>query len=183
MGIFTICLQIALVIPILFIKQMICVKKEDEFIFDIFLSNVYIFILAIFFPFLKSNIYLIVIFEIFFKYAFLNNEIDGNKRYLIKDILNVLVSVFIYNYYIIGLASLFPKADDTLGFLWFLIIVYSIKLLCNKVDFVSNEYNINISSEYIISKYASLKVKYYKLGKSKENLINDLVFFTKNLLS
>lgn len=182
MSLVTILLQIVLTIPLTIILDL-CQKKEKRIINQILIPSVYIIFIAAILPIVKENIFLIVVFEIFIRNFYITNitnqQLDTNINYITESILSIAFSLFIYNYFISQVNNVIPNPEDIKAFIWFLIIIYISYLYSqyNKNN-IKTEKNKNLKNkkEKIIMQYARLKSKYSTLIKSKNQLINNLIY-------
>ena len=183
MNLLVIFLQVLLTIPLFCILEYFN-KKNISTIQKILIPVIYIIILSGLCSEIKSNIYLIVIFEVILHNFYTNNIINkdilvNKKDYFINSLISVILSICIYDYYISKVDYIFPLASEFRSLLWFLIIIFIYNLF--KSNIVKNENTkksnfIERKREYVVVMYAKLKNKYYKLIKSKYLIINRLVY-------
>lgn len=183
MNLLVILLQLLLTIPLFCILEYFN-KKNISTIQKILIPVIYIIILAGLCSEVKSNIYLIVIFEVilhnFYTNNIINKEILVNKKeYFINSLVSVVLSICIYDYYISKVDYIFPLASEFRSLLWFLIVIFIYNLFKSNITKSENTKKISFidrKREYVVVMYAKLKNKYYKLVKSKDLIINRLVY-------
>lgn len=183
MTLMTLIAQILLTIPLTIILKYFN-KKENRLINHLIIPTIYIIIISALIPQVSTNIFLIVIFEIFIRNFYVTN-ITGEENeiskssFLIESLLSIIISLFTYNYFISKVDTVIPDPEEIKGFIWFLIIIY-ITHLYN----ISNKDKKNIAeakkktlkSEKVIMQYAKFKNLYYDVIKSKNNTINNLTY-------
>ncbi len=170
-------------LPLFFITEYFN-KKDISIIQKILIPVIYIIIVAGLFSEIKSNIYLIVVFEVILHSFYTNNIVNKNillnkKEYYINSIVSIVLSIFIYDYFISKVDDILPVASEFRGLLWFLVIIFLYDLLKNnlvKVKSKNQNSSLDHQNEYVVMMYAKMKNKYYKLIKSKEKLINRLTY-------
>ena len=169
-------LDILLTIPLTFIMITI-EKRKDNFLYLIIFPSIYIIVLASIIPFLKNNIFLIPIFEIFFRNFYNSNvieEIKNNKNYLISSILSILLAIFTYVYFITKVNNILPTPEELRNIIW-IIILFIIYSLIKDKDIKQNKIKtLDNKDEYILMQYAKYKNKYNL--KSKKEDINTLIY-------
>ena len=183
MNLFVLLLQVIFTIPLFCILEFFN-KKELSNIQKILIPVVYIIILSALCTEIKSNIYLIVIFEVFLHNFYTNHIINkeilvNKKEYFINSIISILLSVFIYDYFISKVDSVIPQAEEFRPLLWFLIIIFLYNLFKNnfvKVEKLKKNNFIDRKREYVVITYAKLKNKYYRIVKSKNILVNRVIY-------
>lgn len=176
---------------LLFTIPLFCVieyfnKKEVSVIQKILIPVVYIVILSGLCSEIKNNIYLVVIFEFilhdFYTNYIVNKNILVNKKeYFINSLISILLSIFIYDYYISKVDNILPVASEFRSLLWFLIVIFIYGLLKDNITRVESDKKesfIDRKREYVVIMYAKFKNKYYKIVKSKNSLINRLTYAT-----
>ncbi|MBE6150272.1 MAG: hypothetical protein E7162_00425 [Firmicutes bacterium] len=183
MNLLVIFLQVLLTIPLFCILEYFN-KKNISTIQKILIPVIYIVILSGLCSEIKSNIYLVVIFEVILHNFYTNNIINkdilvNKKDYFINSLISIILSIGIYDYYISKVDYIFPLASEFRSLLWFLIIIFIYNLF--KSNIVKNENTkksnfIERKREYVVVMYAKLKNKYYKLVKSKDSIINRLIY-------
>lgn len=183
MTLTTIILQIILTIPLTIILNTFQ-NKENRKINQIIIPSAYIIFISALIPTIKENIFLIVVFEIFIRNFYITNVINRPNdssaiSFIFENILSIGLSLFIYNYFISNVETVIPNPEDIKGFIWFLMILYSIYLYNlttkNKVVIEKNK-TAKIRTEKTIMQYAKFKNKYSEVIKTKNNLINNLVY-------
>lgn len=183
MNLFVLLLQVIFTIPLFCILEFFN-KKELSNIQKILIPVIYIIIMSALCSEIKANIYLIVIFEVFLHNFYtnhiLNKEILVNKKeYFINSVISILLSVFIYDYFISKVDSVIPQAEEIRPLLWFLIIIFMYNLFKDnfvKVEKTKKNNFIDRKREYVVVTYAKLKNKYYRIVKSKNILVNRIVY-------
>lgn len=183
MNLFVLLLQVIFTIPLFCILEFFN-KKELSNIQKILIPVVYIIILSALCTEIKSNIYLIVIFEVFLHNFYTNHIINkeilvNKKEYFTNSLISILLSVFIYDYFISKVDSVIPQAEEIRPLLWFLIIIFLYNLFKNnfvKVEKTKKNNFIDRKREYVVITYAKLKNKYYRIVKSKNILVNRVIY-------
>lgn len=175
-------IQLLLSLPLLGIMEYFNNKKISN-IQKILIPVIYIVIVSGLCMDIKDNIYLIVIFQVVMHEFYINNVTGNNllinkKEYLINSLVSVILSIFIYNYYISKVDSILPLPNEFRSILWFLIIIFIYCLLKEhlKVSSPNNVSFIERKREYVIVMYAKLKNRYFKVVKSKKDLVNKLIY-------
>ena len=175
-------IQLLLSLPLLGIMEYFNNKKISN-IQKILIPVIYIVIVSGLCMDIKDNIYLIVIFQVVMHEFYINNVTGNNllinkKEYLINSLVSVILSIFIYNYYISKVDSILPLPNEFRSILWFLIIIFIYCLLKEhlKVSSPNNVSFIERKREYVIVMYAKLKNRYFKVVKSKKDIVNKLIY-------
>ena len=183
MTLTTILLQIILTIPLTILLNHFQ-TKENRKLNQLIIPSVYIIVLAALIPSIKENIFLIVVFEIFIRNFYITNVINRTNEsstisLIIDNILSIGLSLFVYNYFISNVETVIPNPEDIKGFIWFLMILYFVYLYNlttkNKVV-VEKAKTAKIRTEKTIMQYAKFKNKYSDIIKTKNNLINNLIY-------
>lgn len=185
MTLFTLIAQIILTIPLSILINYFN-QKDNNHLNQIILPTIYIILIAALFPPIKTNIFLIVIFEFFIRNFYITNLLSeenklSNKMFIIDNILSITLSLFTYNYFISQVKTLIPDPESMKSFIWFLIILYIISLYktyiknSSKVNQESQQ-KIKYQKEQIIMQYAKYKSNYSKIIKSKNENINNLIY-------
>ena len=104
MNLTTLILQIIFTIPLTILLSSFN-KKDNRALNYILIPTIYIIVLAALIPSIKTNIFLIVIFEIFIRNFYVTNIVNRDlrisiKSFLIESLLSVALSLFTYNYFI-----------------------------------------------------------------------------------
>lgn len=174
--------QLLLSLPLLGIMEYFNNKKISN-IQKILIPVIYIVIVSGLCMEIKNNIYLIVIFQVVMHEFYINNVTGNNllinkKEYLINSFVSIVLAIFIYNYYISKVDSILPLPNEFRSILWFLIIIFIYCLLKEhlKITSSNNVSFIERKREYVIVMYAKLKNKYFKVVKSKKDLVNKLIY-------
>ena len=175
-------IQLLLSLPLLGIMEYFN-NKNISSIQKILIPVIYIVIVSGLCMDIKDNIYLIVIFQVVMHEFYINNVTGNNllinkKEYLINSIVSIILSIFIYNYYISKVDSILPLPNEFRSILWFLIIIFIYCLLKEhlKVSSPNNVSFIERKREYVIVMYAKLKNRYFKVVKSKKDIVNKLIY-------
>lgn len=182
MNLTTIIAQILLTIPLTITLNYF--QKDDNKINKLIIPTVYIIIISALLPSIKENIFLIVVFEIFIRNFYITNIINrqneaGPISFIIESILSVALSLFVYNYFIGRVDSVIPNPEDIKSFVWFLIILYIVRLYTISTKNKVKEEKITIlkiRTEKTIMQYAKFKNKYSSIINSKNPLINDITY-------
>ena len=183
MNILVILIQLLFTIPLFCIIEYFN-KKEISIIQKILIPVVYIVILAGLCSEIKSNIYLVVIFEVILHDFYINNIVNkdiliNKKEYFINSVISIVLSIFIYDYFISKVDNILPVATEFRSLLWFLVILFVYGLLKDNISKVEKENKtsfIDRKREYVVVMYAKFKNKYYKIIKSKEEVVNRLTY-------
>lgn len=183
MTLTTIILQILLTIPLTILLNNFQ-NKDNRRINQILIPSIYIIIISALVPSIKENVFLIVIFEIFIRNFYITNVINRSNEssafsFIIENIISIGLSLFVYNYFIGKVSSVIPNPEDIKGFIWFLIVIYIVYLynISNKnKEVVEKAKTAKIRTEKTIMQYAKFKNKYSNEVKSKNKLINNLIY-------
>ena len=183
MTLTTIILQILLTIPLTIILNYFQ-NRENRKINQLIIPSVYITIISALVPSIKENVFLIVIFEIFIRNFYITNVISRSNEssaisFIMENIISIGLSLFVYNYFISNVETVIPNPEDIKGFVWFLIILYTVYLynLTTKDKKVVEKANTaKIRTEKTIMQYAKFKNKYSNIIKTKNILINNLTY-------
>lgn len=183
MTLTTIILQILLTIPLTIILNYFQ-SKDNKKVNKLIIPSIYIIIISALIPSIKENIFLIVIFEIFIRNFYITNIVNrsnetGPMSFIIENLLSIGISLFVYNYFISNVETVIPNPEDIKGFVWFLIILYTVYLYNistkDKVV-VEKTKTTKIRTEKTIMQYAKFKNKYSNVIKTKNTLINNLTY-------
>lgn len=183
MTLITIILQILLTIPLTIILN--CFQnRENRKINQLIIPSIYIIIISALVPSIKENVFLIVIFEIFIRNFYITNVISRSNEssamsFIIENLISIGLSLFVYNYFISNVETVIPNPEDIKGFVWFLIILYTVYLynLTTKDKKVVEKANTaKIRTEKTIMQYAKFKNKYSNIIKTKNTLISNLTY-------
>lgn len=183
MTLTTIILQILLTIPLTIILNYFQ-NRENRKINQLIIPSIYIIIISALVPSIKENVFLIVIFEIFIRNFYITNVISRSNEssamsFIIENLISIGLSLFVYNYFISNVETVIPNPEDIKGFIWFLIILYTVYLynLTTKDKKVVEKANTaKIRTEKTIMQYAKFKNKYSNIIKTKNILINNLTY-------
>lgn len=175
-------LQILLTIPLSIILKLIDKKNSDAA--KLLVPTIYIIILSALIPYIKPNIYLVVVFEIFIRNFYITNiarerNIKSNIVFIIESVVSVFISLVTYNYFISKVDTVLPNPEEIKAFVWFLIIIFIYMIYHNMTkDKVEKKIakEIEFKSENIVMEYAKYKNKYYSIIASKNKMINDLTY-------
>jgi len=183
MALSTLIFQIFLAIPLTIILGYFQ-NKENRRLNQILLPTIYIIIISALIPIVKENVFLIVIFEIFIRNFYLTTITNQNYKisnltFILESFISISLSLFTYNYFINKVESVIPNPEDIKPFIWFLIILYIFSLYKisnkeNKKD--SQNKQIIRKKEHIIMQYAKFKNIYSSIIKSKNIVINNLIY-------
>ena len=183
MTLTTIILQILLTIPLTIILNYFQ-NRENRKINQLIIPSIYIIIISALVPSIKENVFLIVIFEIFIRNFYITNVISRSNEssamsFIIENLISIGLSLFVYNYFISNVETVIPNPEDIKGFIWFLIILYTVYLynLTTKDKKVVEKANTaKVRTEKTIMQYAKFKNKYSNIIKTKNILINNLTY-------
>lgn len=183
MNLGTLLLQILLTVPLTIILNFFR-NKESRRLNQILIPSVYIIIVAALIPYVKENIFLIVIFELFIRNFYITNIVNqekeiSNTAFIIEGIISIALSLFIYNYFINEVDTVVPDPETLKPFIWFLIIlfIYSLYRIGTKnYQEVKTLKTKKRRKEQTVLKYAKLKNQYGTTVKSKREIINNIVY-------
>ena len=183
MSLGTLLIQILLTVPLTILLNFFK-NKENRRINQILIPSVYIIIIAALIPYVKENIFLIVIFELFIRNFYITNIVNqekeiSNTTFIIEGIISIALSLFIYNYFINEVDTVIPDPETLKPFIWFLIILFIASLY--KIGSKDRKEVKSIKTkkrktEQTILKYAKYKNIYGPIVKSKRNIINNIVY-------
>lgn len=183
MNLGTLLLQILLTVPLTIILNLFR-NKESRRLNQILIPSVYIIIIAALIPYVKENIFLIVIFELFIRNFYITNIVNqekeiSNTAFIIEGIISIALSLFIYNYFINEVETVVPDPETLKPFIWFLIIlfIYSLYRIGTKnYQEVKTVKTKKRKKEQTVLKYAKLKNQYGAIVKSRKNIVNNLTY-------
>jgi len=183
MNLGTLLLQILLTVPLTIILNFFH-NKESRRLNQILIPSVYIIIIAALIPYVKENIFLIVIFELFIRNFYITNIVNqekeiSNTAFIIEGIISIALSLFIYNYFINEVETVVPDPETLKPFIWFLIIlfIYSLYRIGTKnYQEVKTVKTKKRKKEQTVLKYAKLKNQYGAIVKSRKNIVNNLTY-------
>ena len=183
MNLITLIFQLILTIPLTIILQYFN-NKENRLINHILIPSIYIIIISALIPSISTNIFLIVIFEIFIRNFYITNITNQDKEvstfsFIIESLISIALSLFTYNYFISKVDTVIPNPEDIKGFVWFLIVLYVVNLYNSSTKDKVKKDSIKkskLKSERVIMQYAKLKNTYFNIIKSKNNVINNLIY-------
>ena len=183
MTLLTLISQILLTVPLTIIVNYFN-KIDNRRINRILIPTIYTIIVAALIPSIKTNIFLIVVFEFFIRNFYITNIVDEdskitNSMFIIENIISIALSLFTYNYFISKVDTVIPDPENIKEFIWFLIIIYFASLYKvsskdNKIK--ENQKKIKYRKEQIIMQYAKYKNIYSSCIKSKDEIINNLLY-------
>jgi hypothetical protein len=182
MTLLVLIIDIVLTIPLSIIHNYL-ERHQVGSLPQILFPSIYIIILSALIPAVKENIFLIIIFEIFLRNFYITNITNenalNNTSYIGRDIVGILVGILTYSFFISKVNSVLPSAEEFKSFLWFIMIVYLISLLKNDTNFKKiseKKVETNHSEEYYLMQFAKYKTKYNYLIKSKDKMVNNLIY-------
>lgn len=175
-------LQILFTIPLSLILKLIDNKNTTAI--KLLVPTIYIIILSALIPYIKPNIYLIVVFEIFMRNFYITNiarerNVKSNILFIIESIISIFISLVTYNYFISKVDNVIPDPEEIKPFLWFIIIIFIYFIYHNMTkDRMEKkiEKSLEFKNENIVMEYAKYKNKYYNLIDSKNKIVNDLAY-------
>ena len=164
MTLLSLLLQIILTIPLTIILKTI--DKKTSNIVKLLLPTVYIIIIAAIIPYVKTNIFLITVFEVFIRNFYntiiLKEEMTKpNSMFIIESILSIALSLFTYNYFISKVDTVIPNPEDIKPFLWFSIFIFICFiyiLLVISIYKRKNLTSLNLVSDLLINNYTNSRV-------------------------
>ena len=175
-------LEILLSILLFIIMQVI--KKNKEETLRYLLPNIYIIIVASISNELKNYTFIIIIlyllFDIINEFIISNKETLIDERTYYKDtLLTFLLSIIVYNFYLLKVDNAFVDMNQFKNFIWVLIILYFYQILKKnktlEIKNKKNNYDVRFR-EYVILNYAKFKSKYNYLIKTKNKDIENLLY-------
>lgn len=181
MTLTTIILDILLTIPLTFVLNYL-ERNNNSKLSKIVVPTIYTILIAAIFPSLKTNIFLIVIFEIFIRNFYITNMVErenNNLNGIVENILSIILSLFVYNYFISKVDTVIPNPEDIKGFIWFLLLVYLLYLIkINNKDkeTTEKEKEVTYKKEQVVMEYAKFKNKYADSIKTEDEIVNDLLY-------
>ena len=183
MNLSTLLLQIVLTIPLTIILNYFR-NKENRRINQILIPSIYIIIVAALIPYVKENIFLIVIFEIFIRNFYITNVVNQDKEisntvFIVEALISIALSLFTYNFFIDQVETVVPDAESIKPFVWFLMILFIASLYKiaakNHVE-VKTMNTKKRKKEQTVLRYAKLKNIYGTTVKSKKELVNNITY-------
>ena len=128
MSLTTLIIQIILTIPLTILLSLFT-KKENRALNYILIPTIYIVILSALIPSIKTNIFLIVIFEIFIRNFYITNIVNkedkiSTQSFILESLLSIALSLFAYNYFISKVDTVIPDPEDIKPFIWFIVVLY-----------------------------------------------------------
>lgn len=183
MSLTTLILQIVLTIPLTILLSLFT-KKENRALNYILIPTLYIVLLSALLPSIKTNIFLIVIFEIFIRNFYVTNIVNreekiSTKSFLIESLLSIALSLFAYNYFISKVDTVIPDPEDIKPFIWFLLILYTAYLykISTKNKIKIKETKIKgRKKEQTIIQYAKLKNTYSNFVKTNIDTVKYVTY-------
>lgn len=132
----------------------------------------------------NSNIFLIVIFELFIRLYYVKNilkreDLMNPSFYLQIYTISILGCYFVNRYFISEVISVFPSAEEMKVGIWLLIILFLYFLAKKHIHF---QYKEQVSTfgerkqEYIVVQYTRFKNMYHKDIKLKEKELNLILY-------
>lgn len=183
MNLATLLIQILLTVPLTIILNYFR-NKENRRLNQILIPTVYMIIIAALVPYVKENIFLIVIFELFIRNFYITNIVNqereiSNTAFIIEGIISIALSLFVYNYFISEVETVIPDPESIKPFVWFLIILFAASLY--RIGTKNHQETKTIKNkkrktEQTVLKYAKLKNIYGTTVKSKREIINNIVY-------
>lgn len=180
MNILILFFDLLLTLPLSFII-IYSSQKGKKYLYNLLLPTIYIIIISAIWPQLKSNIFLIPIFELFIRNFYITNikdEYNDNKKDFIYSILSIIISTITYNIFISKVNNVLPQPEEFKSLLWFLIIIF---IYLYFADSQANSSTTHLKSlfnkkEYVVMQYAKFKTKYGNIVNSKNEKINLLTY-------
>lgn len=183
MNLATLLLQILLTVPLTIILNYFR-NKENRRLNQILIPSIYTIIVAALIPYVKENVFLIVIFELFIRNFYITNIVNqekeiSNTAFIIEGIISIALSLFVYNYFIGEVDTVIPDPETIKPFVWFLIILFIASLY--KIGAKTHQEVKSVKTkkrktEQTILKYAKFKNIYGPTIKSKREIINNIVY-------
>lgn len=192
MNIGIVILDFALAIILYLVMNYLKEKFSQKVLFvDIVTPVLFLFFITVFYDifylhFLTNNLYLITIFYsgIYFlveNYLYDKKELFSIKNYLLISILQIFLSIILYNNFIGKLDSILLTAEELRLPLWILFIFILYLFLKDKVvikPMVSSRRDNALNQEYIIVSYAKKRAKYDSVvnGLTKNKQLRYLMY-------
>ena len=183
MNLTTLLLQILLTVPLTIILNFFR-NKENRRLNQILIPSVYIIVIAALIPYVKENIFLIVIFELFIRNFYITNVVNqereiSNITFIIEGLISIALSLFTYNFFIGAVETVVPDPESIKPFVWFLIVLFAASLY--KIGMKNREEYKSVKTkkrrtEQTVLKYAKLKNRYGTTVKSKREIINNIIY-------
>ena len=183
MNLATLLIQILLTVPLTIVLNYFR-NKENRRINQILIPSIYIIIIAALVPYVKENIFLIVIFELFIRNFYITSVVNqekeiSNTMFIIEGIISIALSLFVYNYFIAEVETVVPDPESIKPFVWFLIVLFIASLY--KIGAKNHQETKTIKTkkrkkEQTIIKYARFKNIYGTTVKAKRDIINNIVY-------
>lgn len=174
-------LEILLAILLFIVMQVI---KSREGTLRYLLPNIYIIVVASIFKELKNYTFIVIIlyllFDIINEYIISNKEtLIDEKNYYKDTLLTFIISIIVYNFYLLKVDDAFIDMNQFKNFIWVLIILYIYQILKKSKKTnpkkEKNDYDIRFR-EYVILNYAKFKNKYNYLIKNKNKTIENILY-------
>ncbi len=174
-------LEILLAILLFIVMQVI---KSREGTLRYLLPNIYIIVVASIFKELKNYTFIVIIlyllFDIINEYIISNKEtLIDEKNYYKDTLLTFIISIIVYNFYLLKVDDAFIDMNQFKNFIWVLIILYIYQILKKSKKTnpkkEKNDYDIRFR-EYVILNYAKFKNRYNYLIKNKNKTIENILY-------
>ncbi len=180
MNILILFLDLLLTLPLSFII-IYSSQKGKKYLYNLLLPTIYIIIISAIWPQLKSNIFLIPIFELFIRNFYITNikdEYNDNKKDFIYSILSIIISTITYNIFISKVNNVLPQPEEFKSLLWFLIIIFIYLYFADSQasSSITHLKSLFNKKEYVVMQYAKFKTKYGNIVNSKNEKINLLTY-------
>lgn len=180
MNILILFFDLLLTLPLSFII-IYSSQKGKKYLYNLLLPTIYIIIISAIWPQLKSNIFLIPIFELFIRNFYITNikdEYNDNKKDFIYSILSIIISTITYNIFISKVNNVLPQPEEFKSLLWFLIIIFIYLYFADSQASSSTTLLKSLfnKKEYVVMQYAKFKTKYGNIVNSKNEKINLLTY-------
>lgn len=163
--------------------QLVKNKAKEETL-TYLLPNIYLIIVASIFKELKNYTFIIIIlyllFDIINEYIISNKEtLIDEKNYYKDTLLTFIISIIVYNFYLLKVDDAFIDMNQFKNFIWVLIILYIYQILKKSKKTnpkkEKNDYDVRFR-EYVILNYAKFKNKYNYLIKNKNKTIENILY-------
>ena len=183
MNLATLLIQIVLTVPLTIILNFFR-NKENRRMNQLLIPSVYIIIVAALIPFVKENVFLIVIFELFIRNFYVTNIVNQEKEisntvFIIEGIISIALALFTYNFFIAKVDTVVPDPETIKPFVWFLMILFIASLY--KIGTKNRQEIKSVKTkkrktEQTVLKYAKYKNIYGPIVKSRRGIINNIVY-------
>lgn len=179
MNIFILFFDLLLTLPLSFII-IYSSQKGKKNLYNLLLPTIYMIIISAIWSQLKTNIFLIPIFELFIRNFYITNikdEYNDNKKDFFYSILSIIISTLTYNMFISKVDNVLSQPEEFKSLLWFLIIIFIYLYFADtQTNTTAHLKSLANKKEYVVMQYAKFKTKYGTIVNSKNEKINLLTY-------